>query len=56
MLSGTPIQNNILELWAIFDFLMPGYLGSEEDFRKKFANLFATNLMAFSDKDLMFSE
>lgn len=27
ILSGTPIQNNVLELWALFDFLMPGFLG-----------------------------
>ena len=24
LLSGTPIQNDVLELWALFDFLMPG--------------------------------
>ena len=34
ILTGTPIQNNILEMWAIFDFLMPGYLGDEEFFKK----------------------
>ena len=27
MLSGTPIQNSALELWGLFDFLMPGFLG-----------------------------
>jgi TATA-binding protein-associated factor len=29
ILSGTPIQNNALELWSLFDFLMPGFLGSK---------------------------
>lgn len=32
-LTGTPTENRPLELWSIFDFLMPGYLGSEEFFR-----------------------
>jgi len=32
-LSGTPTENRPLELWSIFDFLMPGYLGSQEFFK-----------------------
>lgn len=32
-LTGTPTENRPLELWSIFDFLMPGYLGSEDFFR-----------------------
>ncbi|HHT9121432.1 MAG TPA: DEAD/DEAH box helicase, partial [Candidatus Wunengus sp. YC63] len=37
-LTGTPIENRLSELWSIFDFLMPGYLGSMEDFRKRYEN------------------
>ncbi|KAN0061939.1 TATA-binding protein-associated factor mot1 [Thecaphora frezii] len=36
ILSGTPIQNNVLELWSLFDFLMPGFLGTEKAFHDKF--------------------
>ncbi|KAK4058278.1 TATA-binding protein-associated factor mot1 [Microbotryomycetes sp. JL221] len=36
ILSGTPIQNNVLELWSLFDFLMPGFLGSESTFYERF--------------------
>jgi len=32
ILTGTPIQNNVLELWSLFDFLIPGFLGSEQEF------------------------
>ena len=28
-LTGTPIENNLVELWSIFDFIMPGYLYSK---------------------------
>ncbi len=36
-LTGTPIENRLLELWSIFDFLMPGYLGNREKFIKEFS-------------------
>ena len=36
ILSGTPIQNNVLELWSLFDFLMPGFLGTERQFNDRF--------------------
>ncbi|KAK9368328.1 hypothetical protein V1509DRAFT_623764 [Lipomyces kononenkoae] len=37
ILSGTPIQNNVLELWSLFDFLMPGFLGTEKVFNDRFS-------------------
>ncbi|KAG7192301.1 TATA-binding protein-associated factor mot1 [Scheffersomyces spartinae] len=43
ILSGTPIQNNVLELWSLFDFLMPGFLGTEKVFHEKFAKPIAAS-------------
>ena len=37
-LTGTPIENNILELWSIFDFIMPGYLYNKQKFQSIFIN------------------
>ncbi len=35
-LTGTPIENSLLELWSIFDFLMPGLLGTLPDFQRTY--------------------
>lgn len=45
ILTGTPIQNSVLELWAMFDFLMPGFLGTE----KMFKDTYAKPIMASRD-------
>ena len=37
-LTGTPIENNILDLWSIFDFLMPGYLLPIKEFANQINN------------------
>lgn len=36
VLTGTPMENSVLDLWSIFDFLMPGYLGSSRDFKDRY--------------------
>lgn len=33
-LTGTPMENRLTELWSIYDFINPGYLGSMADFRR----------------------
>ena len=44
ILTGTPIQNNVMELWALFNLLMPGFLGSENDFEIKYHKKMAQNI------------
>lgn len=36
VLTGTPIENSVADLWSIMDFLMPGYLGNPKVFREKY--------------------
>jgi SNF2 family DNA or RNA helicase len=36
-LTGTPIENNTMDLWAQFDFLNPGLLSSADQFKRRFA-------------------
>ncbi|KAI5782722.1 DNA dependent ATPase [Geopyxis carbonaria] len=36
ILSGTPVQNNLVELWSLFDFVYPGRLGTLPVFKEQF--------------------
>ncbi|MDW7650377.1 MAG: DEAD/DEAH box helicase [Bacillota bacterium] len=36
-MSGTPVENRLDELWSIFHFILPGYLGSRDAFSRRFA-------------------
>jgi SNF2 family DNA or RNA helicase len=37
-LTGTPLENHLGELWSLFDFLLPGFLGNTKLFRRVFRN------------------
>lgn len=37
MLTGSPMQNNLVELWSLFDFIVPGRLGTKQIFMDHFA-------------------
>lgn len=37
-LSGTPVENNLTELWSLFHFLIPGFLGDLNAFRTRYQN------------------
>ena len=37
-LTGTPVENSVADVWSIFDFLMPDYLGDYETFKLNFEN------------------
>ena len=45
-LTGTPLENSVLELWSIFDFIMPGYLANSINFQRKY------NVKDFKEKDI----
>ena len=48
-LSGTPMENHLGEIWSLFHFLMPGFLGSQ----KRFATLFRTPIEKQGDGERM---
>ncbi|MFM8365046.1 MAG: DEAD/DEAH box helicase, partial [Verrucomicrobiota bacterium] len=36
ILTGTPLENSVRDLWSLFDFLLPGHLGSRKDFQDRY--------------------
>jgi hypothetical protein len=39
VLTGTPMENQVRDLWSMMDFLMPGYLGTAAAFKKRFGTV-----------------
>ena len=35
-LTGTPVENSVRDLWSVFRIILPGYLGSREEFRQRY--------------------
>ena len=36
VLTGTPVENSVRDLWSLLNFVLPGYLGRREDFRERY--------------------
>ncbi len=36
VLTGTPVENSVRDIWALMNFVMPGYLGTRNDFHERF--------------------
>ncbi len=49
-LTGTPIENSLLDLWSIFDYALPGYLRGKLDFIKQYENFTNPVLLAELNK------
>lgn len=37
-MSGTPVENSLLDVWALSDLVFPGFLGNEQDFRSRYVH------------------
>lgn len=41
VLTGTPVENSVRDIWSLMNFLMPGYLGTRADFRERYERAIA---------------
>jgi SNF2 family DNA or RNA helicase len=38
VLTGTPVENSVRDIWSLMNFLMPGYLGTRKEFQERYEN------------------
>ncbi|HEY3663913.1 MAG TPA: SNF2-related protein [Chthoniobacterales bacterium] len=43
VLTGTPMENSVRDLWSLMNFVAPGYLGSRHDFRERYERPLTSN-------------
>jgi len=43
VLTGTPMENSVRDLWSLMNFVAPGYLGTSNDFRERYEKPLTTN-------------
>jgi SNF2 family DNA or RNA helicase len=53
LLTGTPIENSLKDLWSLMNFLMPGYLGSAKDFRERYERDIQNDPLGATSKRLL---
>ena len=51
IITGTPFQNEIIELWSLFDFACPGILGDQNTFEKNFCSIISKGGYATATSD-----
>jgi SNF2 family DNA or RNA helicase len=51
-LTGTPMENSLMELWSIFDFIMPGYLYTQQTFQERFEKAIVNEASKEASSDL----
>ncbi|MCR5786386.1 MAG: SNF2 helicase associated domain-containing protein [Acholeplasmatales bacterium] len=49
-LTGTPIENSLMDLWSIFDFILPGYMKTKREFAKNYENFENKQLLSELNK------
>ncbi len=52
-LTGTPVENAIRDLWSLFHFILPGYLGTQKDFQQHYQQPLSNSTGTNADQAIM---